>query len=198
MKRVLVFVLLSLMLSSIHAIPINHNATLIPTKTSLISGGFNGNLGAITLEYTHGLNNTNLHAKLNMGGGTVNLQTSMRHCILDWKNIDMGFGYGAELSLRTAGGWWEFSPLAMWNMSHNFREHIDFYGGFLFAFDIGSAWGTAFTDVDFNMYYGTQIDLIKNLELYIELQTSIASGANGSFIGVNYYLPRGVELPEKK
>ncbi len=191
MKRVLLAVLLMLTLSLSYAIPFNHNATLIPAKSALISGGFNGNLSSMTVEYTQGLKSSNLHGKLNFGGGAINIQGSMQHTLFEWNKIDMGFSYGIEFSVLTGSPWWEISPFAMWNISHKFTQQVDFYGGVLFAFDIGSTWGTMFTDIDFNMYYGTQIDLTEQLELYVELHTSIFSGANNAFIGVNYYLPNG-------
>ena len=206
MKKVIVVILCLVLTSFAFAeFSVNHNATLIAAKASTISGGVMAiGFGIWNLEYTQGLKGTNLHAKLGYGFRRFYAQGLVRHCILEWNDIDMGFGYGGEFEYRN-GGSWELSPLATWNMSHKFTEDVDFYGGVIGGFTfgwnnnpawIGGVWTAqgAYVEIPIALYYGTQIDIASNLELYMEIQTGINDYAGGAYIGVNYYLSKGLKI----
>jgi hypothetical protein len=206
MKKTIGIVLALVLATSAFAeFSVNHNATLIPEKASTLSAGVTGvGFSTWNLEYTQGLKKTNLHVKASYGWRTARIQGLLRHCILEWNGIDMGFGYGGEFEFCKVFSW-ELSPLASWNMSYNFTENIDFYGGviggFTFGYDLRQSWdGTAWVDngayaqVPLGLYYGTQIDIASNLELYIELQTGLFNYSGNAFIGVNYYLSKGLQI----
>ncbi|MFO7841099.1 MAG: hypothetical protein R6V48_02920 [Fidelibacterota bacterium] len=199
MKKFVVAILMTFVLAtfSFAEMPVNHNATLIPPKASLVSVGFDPGFNAGYLEYTQGLKGTNLHVKLSAGRRIFQAQGLVRHCILEWNGIDMGFGYGGEFTLQN-GTWWEVTPMASWHMSHNFTQKVDFYGGVLSGFSFGKDYWGGFAEVPVGIYYGTQIDIAKNLELYAELQTGILNHKNSAFFGVNYYIAEGIEVPKKK
>ncbi|MDZ7797626.1 MAG: hypothetical protein U5N56_11550 [Candidatus Marinimicrobia bacterium] len=111
MKKVFA-VIMSLILATVAfaEMPVNHNATLIPPKASLLSGGFDNGFSSTYLEYTHGLKGTNLHVKLSAGKYRFEAQGLIRHCIIEWGGIDMGFGYGGEFSIRSGSGYWKLHP----------------------------------------------------------------------------------------
>ena len=176
---------------------VNHNATLIPQKASTLSGGVYAiGFDVYNLEYTQGLKGTNLHVKASYGNRTLSVQGMVRHCILEWLDIDMGFGYGGEFEFYKWGSTiWELSPLGSWNMSYNFTNDVDFYGGILGGFTFGNrSWSGPYAEIPIALYYGTQIDIANNLELYMEIQTGINDYRSGAYIGVNYYLAKGIEL----
>lgn len=206
MKKLSLIVLAIVFASTAFAeFSVNHNATLIPEKASTISGGILGiDFSTWNIEYTQGLKGTNLHVKASYGYHTGRIQALLRHCILKWNEVDMGFGYGGEFEI-IRGGYWQLSPLGSWNMSYNFNQDIDFYGGviggFTFGYNATQIWnGTTFVDkgayveVPIGLYYGTQIDIASNLELYIELQTGLNDYYSGAYIGVNYYLSKGLQI----
>jgi len=195
MKKALIVILTLLVATFAFAeFSVNHNATLIPQKASTLSGGVQAiNLGTWNLEYTQGLKGTNLHVKASYGFRTTRIQGFVRHCILEWNGIDMGFGYGGEVEFRP--GNFEIKPLASWNMSYNFNNDVDFYGGFIGGVAFGSnTWSGVYLDIPIGAYYGTQIDIASNLELYMEIQTGILDYAGGAYIGVNYYLSKGLQI----
>ncbi len=207
-KAIVVILALVLATAAFAEFSVNHNATLIPATANTLSGGASMSLGTWNIEYTQGLKGTNLHVKASYGFNILRAQGLVRHCILEWNEIDMGFGYGGEFEFR-GGGSWELSPLATWNMSHKFTQDVDFYGGvvggFTFGYDSTPAWnGTAwapagaYAEIPLGIYYGTQIDIAKNLELYMELQTGIINYGNNAFIGVNYYLSKGLQIEKAK
>jgi hypothetical protein len=201
MKKVVLIVASIVMTLSLYAeanLPFNHNATLIPEKASLASGGFNVDLNQLMLEFTQGIKGTNLHAKLAVEPTEFIFEALLSHKLFTWNEIDMGFSYGAQLHQDTRFVT-ELTPSVLWNMSHKFNEVIDFYGGsrFKLNFALGYSWnGTSwgynnfFIDPDWSLYMGTQIDIAKNLELYIELQPGLLSSRSNAYIGVSYYIPK--------
>lgn len=196
-KAIIVILTLLVATTAFAEFSVNHNATLIPAKASTLSGGVYA-IGFDTwnLEYTQGLKGTNLHVKAAYGNRTFYVQGFVRHCILEWLGIDMGFGYGGEFEIDSWNNW-EITPMGSWNMSYNFNHDIDFYGGVLGGFTFGNRpWSTpsAYVEIPIALYYGTQIDIASNLELYIEIQTAINDYRAGAYIGVNYYLSKGIQI----
>jgi hypothetical protein len=187
MKKVLALVLTLVLVSSAFAIaPVNHNATLIPAKTSLLSGGVAETLTGLSLEYTLGMSKTNLHAKIVMLNRNYTFEGLLHHYLFNWNDIAMGFTYGGEAEFSTRR--FQISPVGMWNMSYELADNVSFYGGLKYQIDFGTSWGTAFVDHDMNLYLGTQIDVAKKLEVYLEVQPALWNSATWGFIGVNYYL----------
>ena len=207
MKKVVLIVVSLIMTLSLYAeanLPFNHNATLIPVNASLASGGFNVDLNQLMLEFTQGIKGTNVHAKLAVEPTEFIAEALLSHSILEWNKINMGFSYGAQIHQDTR---WvmEVAPTVMWNMSHKFNESVDFYGGTKFRLNLGlryawngTSWGynTFIIDPDWGLYLGTQIDIAKNLELYIELQPGLVSASSNAYIGVSYYIPKGKTVTE--
>lgn len=208
MKRILV-VILVLVLATVAIggeanLPFNHNATLIPANASVASGGFSGDLNQIMLEYTQGLKRTNVHGKLAFQPTEFLFEVLLNHKLFDWNNIDMGFSYGAMIHQDTRDIR-ELCPTIIWNMSHKFTDDVDFYGGTKARVNLeldytwdGNNWGynDFAIDIDWNLYLGTQIDIAKNLELYIELQPALLNAVSTSYIGVNYYIRQGIKVTE--
>lgn len=206
MKKVLIILLALTLTVAMYAeanLPFNHNATLNPEKTSLISGGFNLDLNQLMLEYSLGLKGTNLHAKLAVEPTEFIAEVLLSHAILEWNKIDMGFSYGGQIHQDTRTIF-EISPTVMWNISHKFNDTVHFYGGTKFRLNLGlrytwngTSWGynTSVIDPDWNLYLGTQINIAKNLGLYIELQPGLISASSNAYIGVNYTIPKGKKNP---
>ncbi|MEA3392385.1 MAG: hypothetical protein U9Q91_05355 [Candidatus Marinimicrobia bacterium] len=182
--------------------PVNHAAKLLPTKGMLVAGSTSTSLTTIAGEFSYGFNRSNIHAKLNFAGGRFHLEGIMQHYLFDWKTIDMGFSYGGHLLFGTAR--LEIAAMGMWNMSYQLAGNVAFYGGLKYKIGYGIAWGTGFLVNRLNLYLGTEIELIENLKLFIELQPTILAdtrnvGTNSAFIGVNYYFPNKtskVEIPD--
>ena len=176
---------------------IAYTAKLEAPKTMIISGGTGVSFTSLHADFTYGFKRSNLHAKLNLQGGSLYLEGFMQHHISELKTIDLGFSYGGKIRIRSTSI--ELSPVLLWNMSYQLASNVAFYGGFKFNFDLGvNTWGF-YTDFDLSGYLGAQIDLIDNLKLYIEVQPAIWSGTNNAYFGVNYYFPNKtskVEMPD--
>ncbi|MFA6619278.1 MAG: hypothetical protein WCT23_09445 [Candidatus Neomarinimicrobiota bacterium] len=207
MKKVIIVLLaLSLAVTAFAGMnmPFNHNATMIPVNASLASAAFYDSFRLLTLEFTQGFKGTNAHAKLALGTAALGAEVLLSHNLFQWEKIDMGFSYGGQFSFVKNGGWY-LSPVVMWNMSHKFNNTVDFYGGTKFMLDMGfdyrwngSQWGYSkfALRADWALYMGTQIDIADNLELFFELTPGIINSGSSGFIGVNYYIPKGVKIPE--
>jgi len=194
MKKLMVIAMILIVASvSFAAHPVNYTAKLLPQKGMLISGGTSTNIGAFTTEFTYGFSKANIHAKINYLGTRFNLEGLMQHHLFEWNSIDMGFSYGGHVLF--GGAMLEIGAIAMWNMSYPLASNVSFLGGFKYKIGYGISWGTGYFINRLVAYLGTEIEIIENLKLYIELQPTILNtdgrmlGVNGSFIGVNYYFP---------
>lgn len=198
MKKVIVILFILVLASTAFATGcIAYKAKLEAPKTMIISGGTGVTFTSLHADFTYGFKKSNLHAKLNLQGGSLYLEGFMQHYISEIQTIDLGFSYGGKIRIRSTSI--ELSPVVLWNMSYQLASNVAFYGGLKFNFDFGvNTWGF-YTDFDFNGYLGTQIDLIDNLKLYVEIQPAIWSGTNNAYLGVNYYFPNKseeVEVPD--
>ncbi|MEA2077061.1 MAG: hypothetical protein U9O95_03490 [Candidatus Marinimicrobia bacterium] len=199
MKKLIVFLMMVLMINSAFATgSIAYKAKLEAPKTMIISGGTSVSFTSLQVDFTYGFNRSNLHAKLNLQGGFLYLEGFMQHYISEVQTIDLGFSYGGRMRIGSTS--FELSPVVLWNMSYQLAPNVAFYGGFKFNFDLGvTTGGVVYTDFDLNGYLGTQIDLINNFKLYVEVQPSIWSGVNNAYFGVNYYFPEKstkAEMPD--
>ena len=198
MKKVIGILLIALLVSSAYALgPVAYKAKLEPPKSMALSGGTSASFTTIHADFTYGFNKSNLHAKINLQGTSFYLEGLMQHHIGEVQTIDMGFSYGGRIRIST--GTIELSPEVLWNMSYQLASNVAFYGGLKFNFDMGvNTWGF-YTDFDLNGYLGTQIDLVNNLKLYVEIQPNIWSGASNGYLGVNYYFGKkssSMEMPD--
>lgn len=204
MKKLIVVAMIFLVAGvSFAAHPVNYTAKLLPEKGMLVSGGTSTTIGAVTTEFTYGFKKANIHAKINYLGTRFNLEGLMQHYLMEWMGIDMGFSYGGHILF--GGARLEIGAMAMWNMSYTLASNVHFYGGLKYKLGYGISWGTGYFINRLCAYAGTEISLIENLNLYIELQPTILNtdgrmlGVNGAFIGVNYYFPtasKPVEIPD--
>ncbi|MCD6336679.1 MAG: hypothetical protein J7M01_00410 [Candidatus Marinimicrobia bacterium] len=203
MKKAIVILFILVFAGMAFAVtPVNHTAKLLPAKGMLIAGSTSTSLTTISGEFTYGLNRANIHAKLNFAGGRVHFEGLMQHYLFDWNTIDMGFSSGGHIFFGTAR--LEISAVGMWNMSYQLAENVAFYGGLKYKIGYGISWGTGFLVNRLNLFLGTEIELIKNLKLFLEVQPNIYADTrgvnlNGAFFGVNYYFPdksEKVEIPD--
>lgn len=207
MKRTLVVLLAIFMATSLFAsvrLPFNHNATLIPANSSLVSGGFDVFFNQLMVEYTQGLKGTNIHGKIAVGNRAFIMEGLLHHHLFEWNKINMGFSYGGQYHFQKYYIS-EIAPAILWNMSHKFNDQIDFYGGTEFKLNFGLKYD--YNDntgaigynkfqlaPDWNIYFGTQIDIAKNLEVYIELAPSFIGAGSNAYVGVNYYISKGLKV----
>jgi hypothetical protein len=193
MKKVIsILMILSFAGIAFAVTPVNHTAKLLPAKGMLVAGSTSTSLTTIAGEFTYGFNRSNIHAKLNFAGGRLHLEGLMQHYLLEWNTIDMGFSYGGHILF--GGTRLEIAAVGMWNMSYQLAGNVAFYGGLKYKIGYGLSWGTSFLVNRLNLYLGTEIELIENLKLFIEIQPNIYAdtrnvGVNGAFLGVNYYFP---------
>ncbi|MCF7832566.1 MAG: hypothetical protein K9N05_03180 [Candidatus Marinimicrobia bacterium] len=173
--------------------PVNYKAKLLPAKGMLVSGGTSTTVGMATVGFSYGLNKTNIHAKINYTALRSEIEGIMQHQLLELAGIDMGFSYGAHILF--GGARLEVGGIVMWNMSYELASNVAFYGGLKYKIGYGISGGWSYFINRLSVYLGTEIELIKNLKLYIELQPTILNtdgrmiGANAALIGVNYYFP---------
>jgi hypothetical protein len=202
-KAIVILLILSFASMAFAAHPVNYTAKLLPAKGMLLSGGTSTTVGAATLEFTYGFNKANIHAKLNYIGTRFNIEGVMQHNLFDFSGIDMGFSYGAHILF--GGARLEVGGIAMWNMSYSLASNVTFIGGLKYKIGYGISWGTGYFINRLVAYMGTEIELIENLKLYIELQPTILNtdgfmlGSNAAFIGVNFYFPTkssSIEMPD--
>jgi len=197
MKKIIVVLMILVFTGFVFArVPVNHTAKLAPAKSMSISGGTFVSFRTLSAEFTYGLKKANIHAKAYLAGGSLTLEGIMQHYLTEFKTIDLGFSYGGSIVFGV--GYMEFSPIAMWNMSYQLASNVAFYGGIKYKIDIGNNTLGLYFDNDLNGYLGTQINIIDNLELYIEVQPDIWSSTNNAYIGVNYYFGKKtpkVEIP---
>jgi len=178
--------------------PIAFKATLVTPKTMVLSGGTSNTFTTLHTDFTYGLKKANLHAKVNLQFNKIYLEGLMQYNVGKFKEIDLGFTWGGRIRIDATSV--ELAPALLWNMSYQLASNIAFYGGAQFNFDLGmSTWSGFYVDFDLNGYLGTQIDLIDNLKLYIEVQPAIWSGTNTAYLGVNYYFGKKspkIDMPD--
>jgi hypothetical protein len=167
---------------------IAYTAKLEAPKTMIISGGTSASFTSLQAGFIYGFNRSNLHGKLDLQGGSLYIEGFMQHHISEIKAVDLGFSYGGKIRIRSSS--FEISPVVLWNMSYQLAPNVAFYGGLKFNLDFGINTFGSYTDLDLNGYLGTQIDLIDNLKLYVEIQPAIWSGTNNAYLGVKYYFPK--------
>jgi len=135
----------------------------------------------------------NIHAKINYTALRSQIEGLMQHQLFELIGIDMGFSYGAHILFGNSR--LEVGGIAMWNMSYELASNVAFYGGLKYKIGYGINFGTGYLINRLSLYLGTEIELIENLKLYVELQPTLMNtdlrmiGANAAFIGVNYYFP---------
>lgn len=178
--------------------PVAYKATVVAPKTMVLSGGTSNTFTTLHADFTYGLKKSNLHAKINLQFNNIYLEGLMQYNVGEFQNIDLGFTWGGRIRINSTTV--ELAPVLLWNMSYQLASNVAFYGGAQFNFDMGiSTWTGFYIDFDLNGYLGTQIDLIDNLKLYVEVQPAIWSGTNTAYLGVNYYFPtksNSVEMPD--
>lgn len=193
MKKTLVLLLLLGFAGMALAIaPVNHTAKLLPEKGMLISGGTSNSFTTVSAEFTYAFAKANLHGKAYYVARSVHLEGLMQHYLTDLKTIDMGFSYGSHILFGPSR--LEIAAIAMWNMSYTLASNVAFYGGLKYTIGYGNFFSGYFIN-RLNTYLGTEIDLVKNLKLYVEIQTNIFGAANNAFMGVNYYFPNKSAAP---
>ena len=183
--------------------PVNYKVELLPAKGMLVSGGTSTTVGMFAAGFTYGLNTTNIHAKINYTALRSEIEGIMQHQLFEVMGIDMGFSYGVHILF--GGARLEVGGIAMWNMSYELASNVAFYGGLKYKIGYGISGGWSYFINRLSLYMGTEIELIENLNLYIELQPTLMNtdgrliGANAAFIGVNYYFPTKsskIEMPD--
>ena len=204
MKKVIVILFILVFAGMSYASnPVNYKVKLLPAKGMLVSGGTSTTVGMVAAGFTYGLNKTNIHAKINYTATRSEIEGIMQHQLLELIGIDMGFSYGAHILF--GGARLEIGGIAMWNMSYELASNVAFYGGLKYKIGYGISSGWSYFINRLSLYLGTEIELIENLKLYVELQPTLMNtdgrliGANAAFLGVNYYFPNKspkVEMPD--
>ncbi len=203
-KAIVIIMILTFAVIAFAAHPVNYTAKLLPAKGMLVSGGTVTNINTANLEFAYGFKSANLHAKINSTALRVTIEGLMKHHLFDINDIvDMGASYGVHILF--GGARLEVAAIGMWNVSYDLASNVSFYGGLKYKIGYGISGGWSYFINRMNLYLGTEIELIENLKLYLELQPTIMNtdgrmlGTNGAFIGVNYYFPAkssSVEMPD--